>query len=57
MAKRMMVMIAVTFAVIALLGFVKFRQIQTAMAQGASFRRPLRPSPRSSHRPNTGRRR
>ena len=40
MAKRMMVMLAVTFAVIALLGFVKFRQIQTAMAQGASFQPP-----------------
>ena len=40
MAKRMIVMLAVTFAVIALLGFVKFRQIQTAMAQGASFQPP-----------------
>ena len=40
MAKRMIVMLAVTFAVIALLGFVKFRQVQTAMAQGASFQPP-----------------
>ena len=40
MAKRMIVMLAVTFAVIALLGLVKFRQIQTAMAQGASFQPP-----------------
>ena len=40
MAKRMIVMLAVTLAVIALLGFVKFRQIQTAMAQGASFQPP-----------------
>jgi membrane fusion protein, multidrug efflux system len=40
MAKRMIVMLAVTFAVIALLGFVKFRQIQTAMAEGASFQPP-----------------
>jgi membrane fusion protein (multidrug efflux system) len=40
MAKRMIVMLAVTFMVIALLGFVKFRQIQTAMAQGASFQPP-----------------
>ncbi|HEY6614075.1 MAG TPA: efflux RND transporter periplasmic adaptor subunit [Vicinamibacterales bacterium] len=40
MAKRMIVMLVVTFAVIALLGFVKFRQIQTAMAQGASFQPP-----------------
>ena len=40
MAKRMIVMLAVTFSVIALLGFVKFRQIQTAMAQGAPFQPP-----------------
>ena len=40
MAKRMIVMLAVTFGVIAVLGFVKFRQIQTAMAQGASFQPP-----------------
>ena len=40
MAKRMIVMLVVTFAVIALLGFVKFRQVQTAMAQGASFQPP-----------------
>jgi membrane fusion protein, multidrug efflux system len=40
MAKRMIVMLVVTFAVIAVLGFVKFRQVQTAMAQGASFQPP-----------------
>jgi len=40
MAKRMIVMLVVTLSVIALLGFVKFRQIQTAMAQGASFQPP-----------------
>jgi membrane fusion protein (multidrug efflux system) len=36
----MILMLAVTFIVIALLGFVKFRQIQTAMAQSASFQPP-----------------
>lgn len=40
MAKRMIVMLVVTFGVIAALGFVKFRQVQTAMAQGASFQPP-----------------
>jgi membrane fusion protein (multidrug efflux system) len=40
MAKRMIVMLVVTFTVIAALGFVKFRQVQTAMAQGASFQPP-----------------
>src|SRR5918996_804387 len=40
MAKRMIVMLVVTFAVIAALGFVKFRQVQTAMAEGASFQPP-----------------
>jgi membrane fusion protein, multidrug efflux system len=40
MAKRMILMLAVTFSVIAALGFVKFRQVQTAMAQGASFQPP-----------------
>jgi membrane fusion protein (multidrug efflux system) len=36
----MIVMLVVTFGVIAALGFVKFRQVQTAMAQGASFQPP-----------------
>jgi membrane fusion protein (multidrug efflux system) len=40
MAKRMIVMLALTVLVIAALGFVKFRQIQTAIAQGASFQPP-----------------
>ena len=40
MAKRMMLMLAVIVIVLASLGFVKFRQIQTAIAQGASFAPP-----------------
>jgi membrane fusion protein (multidrug efflux system) len=40
MAKRMIVMLGVTFIVIGLLGFVKFRQVQTAIAQSASFQPP-----------------
>jgi membrane fusion protein, multidrug efflux system len=40
MAKRMILMLVVTFTVIAALGFVKFRQVQTAMAEGASFQPP-----------------
>ena len=40
MLKRMIVMLAVVFVVIAGLGFVKFRQIQTAIAQGAAFQPP-----------------
>jgi membrane fusion protein (multidrug efflux system) len=40
MAKRMILMLVVAVAVIAGLGFVKFRQIQTAVAQGASFAPP-----------------
>ena len=40
MAKRMIVMLAVTAMFVAALGFVKFRQIQTAIAQGASFQPP-----------------
>jgi membrane fusion protein (multidrug efflux system) len=40
MAKRMIVMLGVTTMLVAALGFVKFRQIQTAMAQGASFQPP-----------------
>ena len=37
MAKRMILMLAVTAAFIAALGFVKFQQVQEAMAQGAAF--------------------
>lgn len=40
MAKRMILMLVVTLAVIGGLGFVKFRQIQVAIAQGASFQIP-----------------
>jgi membrane fusion protein (multidrug efflux system) len=40
MAKRMLLMLAVTAAIVAALGFVKFRQVQQAIAQGASFQPP-----------------
>src|SRR5215469_5978690 len=40
MAKRMLFMLAVVVGVIAGLGFFKFRQIQAAIAQGASFQPP-----------------
>ena len=40
MAKRMIGMLAVTIALVAALGFVKFRQIQTAIAEGAAFQPP-----------------
>ena len=40
MAKRMIVMLAVTLLFVAALGFVKFKQIQTAIAQGAAFQPP-----------------
>jgi membrane fusion protein (multidrug efflux system) len=40
MVKRMLIMLTVTFAVIGALGFVKFQQIQTAIAQGAAFQPP-----------------
>ena len=40
MAKRMILMLAVTLMVVSGLGFVKFRQIQTAMAEGAAFQPP-----------------
>jgi membrane fusion protein (multidrug efflux system) len=40
MAKRMILMLTVTAAVIATLGFVKFQQIQTAIAEGAAFQPP-----------------
>jgi membrane fusion protein (multidrug efflux system) len=40
MAKRMIVMLTVTALVVAALGFVKFKQIQTAIAQGAAFQPP-----------------
>src|SRR5438552_4514522 len=40
MAKRMVLMLAVTALFVAALGFVKFKQIQTAVAQGAAFHPP-----------------
>jgi len=40
MAKRMILTLAVTLAVVASLGFVKFRQIHAAIAQAASFQPP-----------------
>ncbi|HZQ68708.1 MAG TPA: efflux RND transporter periplasmic adaptor subunit [Terriglobales bacterium] len=40
MAKRMLLMLAIVVTVLASLGFVKFRQIQTAIAQGANFQPP-----------------
>ncbi len=40
MAKRMILMLAVVVALLAGLGFVKYRQFQTAMAQGGSFQPP-----------------
>jgi len=40
MAKRMFVMLTVTLLLVGGLGFVKFKQIQTAIAQGAAFQPP-----------------
>ena len=40
MLKRMIVMLAVTTLIVAGLGFVKFKQIQAAIAQGAAFQPP-----------------
>jgi len=40
MLKRMLLMLAVTMVFIAGLGFVKFRQIQAAIAEGASYQPP-----------------
>jgi membrane fusion protein, multidrug efflux system len=40
MIKRMILMLAVVLVVLAGLGFVKYRQIQTAIAQGSSFAPP-----------------
>jgi membrane fusion protein (multidrug efflux system) len=40
MLKRMLFMLAVVAVLLGSLGFVKFRQIQTAIAQGASFAPP-----------------
>jgi len=40
MLKRMILMLVVVLTVLGALGFVKFRQIQTAIAQGAAFQPP-----------------
>jgi len=40
MVKRMTIMLAATMTIVAALGFVKFKQIQTAIAQGAAFQPP-----------------
>jgi len=40
MVKRMIVMLTATMAIVGVLGFVKFKQIQTAIAQGAAFQPP-----------------
>ena len=40
MAKRMIGMLTVTILIVAGLGFVKFQQIQTAIAEGAAFQPP-----------------
>jgi len=40
MLKRMIVMLAVTLGIVAALGFVKFRQVQTMIAQGAAYQPP-----------------
>jgi membrane fusion protein (multidrug efflux system) len=40
MVKRMIVMLAVTLGIVAALGFVKFRQVQTMIAQGAAYQPP-----------------
>jgi membrane fusion protein (multidrug efflux system) len=40
MAKRMIVMLTATLLIVGALGFVKFKQIQTAIAQGAAFQPP-----------------
>src|SRR5919204_6772025 len=40
MVKRMLAMLTVTATLVAALGFVKFRQIQTAIGQAAAFQPP-----------------
>jgi membrane fusion protein (multidrug efflux system) len=40
MAKRMILMLTLMAAFIAAIGFIKFRQIQTAIAEGAAFQPP-----------------
>jgi membrane fusion protein (multidrug efflux system) len=40
MLKRLLVTLGVTIAIVSALGFVKFKQIQTAIAEGAAFQPP-----------------
>src|SRR5439155_5775450 len=40
MAKRMILMLAVTTLFVTALGFVKFKQVQTAIGQAAAFQPP-----------------
>jgi len=40
MAKRMVITLAATIAIVAGLGFVKFKQVQTAIGQAAAFQPP-----------------
>src|SRR5262245_45647517 len=40
MLKRLIVMLTATLTIVAGLGLVKFKQIQTAIAQGAAFQPP-----------------
>ena len=40
MAKRMILMLVALIALLASLGFVKYRQVEAAIAQGASFQPP-----------------
>ena len=40
MFKRMIIMLVATIAIVAALGFIKFKQIQTAIAEGAAFQPP-----------------
>src|SRR5688572_26228008 len=40
MVKRMVAMLGATLLIVSGLGFVKFQQIQTAIAQGAAFQPP-----------------
>ncbi len=40
MLKRMIVMLVVTLTIVAALGFVKFKQIESAIAQGAAYQPP-----------------
>jgi len=40
MVKRMIIMLAATMSIVAALGFVKFKQVQTAIAEGQAFQPP-----------------